>query len=88
MVGKTPAWFREYQAAVEVRYYSSPDKLLDPVTRLILEGIFFLIIYTISLRLFRIVERRDLKLLKETLPHQLEKLLDVLEDFIIYGTGA
>jgi len=56
---------------------------INPIMRLILEGIFFLIIYTISLRLFRILERRDLELLKKALPNQLEKILNILEGFIV-----
>ena len=59
---------------------------INPITRLILEGISFLTVYTISLRLFRIVERGDLELLKKALPHQLEKILKMLEGLIIYGT--
>jgi len=42
----------------------------NSITRLILEGIFFLTVYTISLKLFRIVEKGDLELLKKALPHQ------------------
>jgi len=59
---------------------------INPITRLILEGISFLTVYTISLRLFRIVERGDLELLKKALPHQLEKILKMLEGLFIYGT--
>jgi len=59
---------------------------INPITRLILEGISFLTVYTISLRLFKIVERGDLELLKKALPHQLEKILKMLEGLIIYGT--
>jgi len=59
---------------------------INPVTRLILEGISFLTVYTISLRLFKIVERGDLELLKKALPHQLEKILKMLEGLFIYGT--
>jgi len=59
---------------------------INQVTRLILEGISFLTVYTISLRLFKIVERGDLELLKKALPHQLEKILKMLEGLIIYGT--
>jgi len=58
---------------------------INPIIRLILDGIFFLIVYTTCLRLFRMVERRDLELLKKALPHQLEKILNVLDDFIIHG---
>jgi len=57
---------------------------VSPIARLILEGIFFLTVYTISLRLFTIVEREDLELLKKALPHQLEKILNMLEGFIIH----
>jgi len=59
---------------------------INPITRLILEGISFLIIYIVSLRLFKIVGRGDLELLKKALPHQLEKILNMLENFIIHRT--
>jgi len=54
--------------------------------RLILEGISFLIIYTISLRLFKLIQRGELVLLKKALPHQLEELLNMIERFIIHRT--
>jgi O-antigen/teichoic acid export membrane protein len=59
---------------------------INPVTRLILEGILFLVVYTISLRLFQIVERGELELLKKALPHQLEKILNMLGNFIVHRT--
>jgi len=34
------------------------------------------------LRPFRIIEVEDFKLLKKELPHQLEKILNMLENFI------
>jgi len=46
----------------------------------------FLIVYTISLRLFTIVQRGDRELLKKALPNQLEKILNILEGFIIHRT--
>ena len=57
---------------------------INPITRLIVEGVSFLIIYTISLRLFKIVQRGDFELLKKALPHQLEKILNLIESFIAY----
>jgi len=57
---------------------------INPITRLILEGILFLIIYTISLRLFRIIERADVELLKKALPKQLEKIVNILEGYIAH----
>jgi len=59
--------------------YSHP---INPIARLILEGIFFLVVYTILLRLFKIVQRGELELLKKALPHQLEKILNMLEGFV------
>jgi len=46
----------------------------------------FLIIYTISLWLFKIMKRGDLELLSELLPHHLKKILNMFEGFINYGT--
>jgi len=57
---------------------------INPVTRLILEGIIFLTVYVISLRLFKTVERGDFELLKKALPHQLEKILNLIESFIAH----
>jgi len=59
---------------------------INPISRLILEGISFLTIYTILLRLFKTVEREDLELLKKALPHQLEEILNMLESFIAHRT--
>jgi len=56
---------------------------INPIIRLILEGIFFLVVYPICLRLFKIVERGDFELLRKALPHQLEKILNMLENLII-----
>jgi len=58
----------------------------NPITRLILEGISFLVVYTISLRLFKVAQREDFELLKKALPHQLEKILNIIESFITYRT--
>jgi len=58
----------------------------NPIARLILEGIFFLTLYAISLRLFKIVAEEDLELFKKALPNQLEKILKMLENFVIHGT--
>jgi len=63
--------------------YSHP---INPIARLILEGIFFLIVYTISLRLFKLVQRGELVLLKKALPHQLEKILNLIGSFIAHRT--
>jgi hypothetical protein len=57
---------------------------INPVIRLILEGIFFLIVYTTCLRLFRIVEKGDLELLSKALPHQLQRILDVIGSFVVH----
>ena len=56
------------------------------IMRLVLEGISFLIIYLISLRLFKVVERGDLELLRKALPYQLEKILNMLGNFIVHRT--
>jgi len=59
---------------------------ISTMTRIILEGISFLIAYTIFSRLFRIIEKRDLELLRKALPNQLEKVLDMLEGLVIHRT--
>jgi len=59
---------------------------INPAARLILEGTFFLIVYTILLRLFKIVAEGDLELLRKALPHQLEKILNILESFVVHRT--
>jgi len=61
---------------------------INPVARLVLEGVSFLTIYVISLRLFKTIERGDFELLKKALPHQLEKILNTLESFITYETPS
>jgi len=58
---------------------------INTMTRLILEGISFLIAYTFFLRLLRVIEERDLELLRKAMPNQLEKILDMLEGFVIHG---
>jgi len=55
---------------------------ISPTARLILEGIFFLIFYAVSLRIFRIIEAGDFELLKKVLPHQLERTVNMIESFI------
>jgi len=40
------------------------------------------------LRIFRIVERGDVELLKKALPHQLEKILNMLENLFISWNTA
>jgi len=57
---------------------------INPITRLILEGICFLTVRTVSLRVFRVVERGRLELLKKALPNQLEKILNLIESFIAH----
>jgi len=37
-------------------------------------------------RVFKRVERGDLELLKKAIPHELEKILNMLENLIIHGT--
>jgi len=61
---------------------------VNPITRLILEGIFFLIIYAVSLRIFRIIEVGDFELLRKALPHRLEKTLTMIEAFITHRTPS
>ena len=56
---------------------------MNPMARLLVEGIFFLAIYTISVRLFRVVEEQDLEILEKALPRQLKRIVDMFEGFII-----
>jgi len=59
---------------------------INSIARLALEGAFFLIAYIVSVRLFRILEREDLELLKKALPNQLERIVNIIENFITHGT--
>jgi len=60
---------------------------INPITKLVLEGICFLTVRTVSLRAFRVVERGGLELLEKALPNQLEKILNMIEGFITRGTS-
>jgi len=59
---------------------------INPIARLILEGILFLITYAVSLKRLKIVEIGDLDLLKKALPAELEKTVDRLGSFIANRT--
>jgi hypothetical protein len=48
-----------------------------------LEGISFLIVYTTFMKFFMIIGREDFELLRKALLDQLEKVLNILEGFII-----
>lgn len=54
-----------------------------PILRLVLEGLFFLIAYPISLRFFRLVAREDFDLLERALPTRVRKLALVVENVVI-----
>ena len=60
--------------------YMSP---INTIARFILEGISFLFVYIISLRLFGIVRREDFELLRKALPGQFGAILNMLEGFVI-----
>jgi len=57
---------------------------INPVTRLILEGTSFLRTYLISLGLFKVGETGDFEHLKKAIPHQLEKILNLIGSFIAH----
>jgi len=58
---------------------------IDLLTRLMVEGFFFLVVYAISLRFLRVIEERDLELLRKAFPHPLGRILNAIEGFIIRG---
>jgi O-antigen/teichoic acid export membrane protein len=52
---------------------------ISPIARLLLEGIFFLILYMVSLRLFRVLTRGDIELLRTALPSGGQRILGLLQ---------
>jgi O-antigen/teichoic acid export membrane protein len=52
---------------------------ISPIVRLLLEGIFFLILYMVSLRLFRVLTRGDIELLRTALPSGGQRILGLLQ---------